>query len=68
MLLVDLRGFSAIAEPISGRDMLAVLDHYVKKMCEIAIANGGSIDKFIGDAVMVLFGAPTALPAMRGAR
>ena len=61
VLLTDLRGFSAIADSISGRDMLAVLNRYLTKMCEIAIANGGSIDKFIGDAVMVLFGAPHRL-------
>jgi class 3 adenylate cyclase len=61
VLLTDLRGFSAIADSISGRDMLAVLNRYLTQMCEIAIANGGSIDKFIGDAVMVLFGAPHRL-------
>ena len=58
ILLADLRGFTAVAEAQSARTVLEVLNRYFARMCEIAYLNGGTVDKFIGDAVMVLFGAP----------
>jgi adenylate cyclase len=58
VLLTDLRGFTAISETYPAHVVLEMLNHFLTRMCEIAIANGGTIDKFMGDAVMVLFGAP----------
>jgi adenylate cyclase len=58
VLLTDLRGFTAIAETYPSHIVLEMLNHFLTRMCEIAVANGGTIDKFMGDAVMVLFGAP----------
>jgi adenylate cyclase len=58
ILLADLRGFSSIAEANPVRRVLEVLNRYFTPMCEIAIDNGGTIDKFMGDAIMVVFGAP----------
>lgn len=60
VLLTDLRGFTAISEAHSAPVLLEMLNRYLVKMSEIAIANGGTIDKFMGDAIMVLFGAPFA--------
>jgi adenylate cyclase len=62
ILLSDLRGFTAIAEKFSAMDMVAALNRYLSRMTEIILRHGGSIDKFMGDAIMVLFGAPQALP------
>lgn len=62
ILLSDLRGFTAIAEKFSAMDMVAALNRYLSRMTEIILRYGGSIDKFMGDAIMVLFGAPQALP------
>jgi adenylate cyclase len=62
VLLADLRGFTAITEANAVDTVLDVLNRYLARMCEIAIANGGTIDKFMGDAVMVLFGAPDPSP------
>ncbi len=62
ILLSDLRGFTAIAERFSAMDMVAALNRYLSRMTEIILRHGGSIDKFMGDAIMVLFGAPHALP------
>ncbi|WP_295953202.1 adenylate/guanylate cyclase domain-containing protein [Rhodoferax sp.] len=62
ILLSDLRGFTAIAEKFSAMDMVAALNRYLSRMTEIILRHGGSIDKFMGDAIMVLFGAPHALP------
>ncbi len=61
ILLSDLRGFTAIAERHSALAMVEGLNRYLGRMTEIIVRWGGSIDKFMGDAIMVLFGAPDAL-------
>jgi adenylate cyclase len=62
VLLADLRGFSAISEDMPAHRVPEMLNRYLVSMSRIAVRNGGTIDKFIGDAVMVLFGAPDAQP------
>lgn len=62
ILLSDLRGFTAVAEKCSAMEMVAALNRYLTRMTEIILRHGGSIDKFMGDAIMVLFGAPQVLP------
>jgi adenylate cyclase len=61
ILLSDLRGFTAISECHSALAMVEALNRYLEKMSEIILRYGGSIDKFMGDAIMALFGAPQAL-------
>ncbi len=61
ILLSDLRGFTSIAERHSALAMVEALNRYLEKMSEIILRHGGSIDKFMGDAIMALFGAPAAL-------
>lgn len=58
VLLTDLRGFTSISETHPAPVLLEMLNRYLVKMSEIAIHHGGTIDKFMGDAIMVLFGAP----------
>jgi len=58
ILLADLRGFSSIAEANPVHRVLEILNRYLAPMCEIAIDNGGTIDKFMGDTIRVVFGAP----------
>ncbi len=60
ILLSDLRGFTSVAEKHTALEMVAALNRYFERMIEIIVRHGGIIDKFMGDAIMVLFGAPIA--------
>ncbi|MGZ8618727.1 MAG: adenylate/guanylate cyclase domain-containing protein [Actinomycetota bacterium] len=61
VLFSDIRGFSTIAERLEARDVAAVVGRHLTAMAEIVIEHGGMIDKFQGDAVMAVFGAPEPL-------
>lgn len=60
ILLSDLRGFTAMAEKYSALEVIDLLNQYFLKMSEVIQRYDGTIDKFMGDAIMVLFGAPTS--------
>jgi class 3 adenylate cyclase/CheY-like chemotaxis protein len=62
VLFSDIRGFSAIAERLSARDIAEIVGRHLSAMAEIVVDHGGMIDKFQGDAVMAVFGAPDPLP------
>ena len=58
VLLSDIRNFTSISEINSPEDVVYFLNTYFTQMVNIVKKYGGTVDKFIGDAVMVLFGAP----------
>ena len=58
VLFSDIRGFSALAERLPARQVAAVIGKHLSAMAEVVLALGGMIDKFQGDAVMAVFGAP----------
>ena len=61
ILLSDLRGFTAMAEQFPAASVVEMLNLYFSKMSEIIVTDhGGMIDKFIGDSIMVIFGARTS--------
>ncbi len=62
VLFSDIRGFSSIAERLSVRESADVVGRHLTAMAEVVVAHGGTIDKFQGDAVMAIFGAPDPLP------
>ena len=62
ILFCDLRDFTSFSEKMPPTEVLALLNRYLDRMSGIIERHGGVIDKFIGDAIMALFGAPVAAP------
>lgn len=60
ILFADLRGFTTLSEKLRPQELLALLNRYLDRMSAEIERHGGVIDKFIGDAIMALFGAPVA--------
>jgi adenylate cyclase len=60
ILMSDLRGFTALAERLEATEVVSMLNHYLSAMVEVIHRHGGTIDEIIGDAILVLFGAPVA--------
>jgi adenylate cyclase len=58
VLFADIRGFTPLSEALSPLAVAKLLNSYFSEMCTIVFANGGTLDKFIGDCMMVLFNAP----------
>ncbi len=58
MLFSDIRGFTTLCEGKSPMEILSLLNEYFTALTSVIEVNGGVVDKFIGDAVMALFGAP----------
>ncbi len=58
ILLSDIRGFTALAETYSAKTVVDLLNRYFSIMSEVIVKYGGTIDKLMGDSIMVLFGAP----------
>jgi adenylate cyclase len=58
VLFSDLRGFTTITEKGHPEELVRQLNEYFTEMVDIVFRNGGTVDKFVGDMVMALFGAP----------
>lgn len=55
---LDIQDFSSFSERMKPAQLVELLNEYLTEMTEIIMANGGTLDKYIGDAVMAFFGAP----------
>lgn len=62
VLFADLVGFSAFAERADPEEVAELLESYFNQAVEAVFGSGGTLDKFIGDAIMAFFGAPLAQP------
>ena len=58
LLFSDLSGFTAMSENLGAEQMASLLNQYLTVMNEVIFEHGGTIDKFMGDGIMVIFGAP----------
>ncbi len=56
----DIKDFTSTTENLQPEDLTSLLNDYLTKMSEIALKHGGTIDKFIGDAVVIFFGDPVS--------
>jgi len=62
VLFADIRGFTRISEHAKPETIVHLLNRYFSAMTDIIFAHGGTLDKYLGDGLMALFGAPTATP------
>jgi adenylate cyclase len=62
VLFADIRGFTSISENENPERVVGLLNKYFSAMTDIIFEHGGTLDKYIGDEIMALFGAPTATP------
>jgi class 3 adenylate cyclase len=56
----DIKGFTELAEEMEPESLTELLNSYFNEMSQIALKYGGTIDKFVGDSIMIFFGDPTS--------
>jgi adenylate cyclase len=62
VLFADIRDFTKISEHLDAREVVNLLNEFFTAMTQVILDSGGTLDKFIGDCVMALFGAPLPAP------
>lgn len=56
----DIKGFTELSEEMEPEALTELLNHYFNEMSEVTLKYGGTIDKFVGDSIMIFFGDPTS--------
>ena len=58
----DIRGFTPMSEALSAEEVVHILNEYFTAMTAIIFKYNGTVDKFMGDAIMAIYGAPVVMP------
>ena len=62
VLFSDIRNFTTISEKLTAHEVVEMLNTYFARVCEPILAERGNVNKYIGDAVMAMFGSPVPYP------
>jgi len=62
VLFSDIRGFTRMAEKMEPHQVVELLNEYFTEMTDLIFENGGTLDKYLGDGILAVFGAPIARP------
>ena len=70
IMMADLREFTTVGERLEAHQVVEMINIFLEAMTEVILAHQGTIDEFIGDAILAIFGAPVARPddALRAVR
>ena len=68
VLFSDIRGFTTISEGLTPDELVHLLNEYLGQMTEIIFATDGTLDKYIGDAIMAFWGSPVSAGRSRIAK
>ena len=58
VMFTDIRGFTALSDSMEPEETIQLLNDYLREMSKVIFSRGGTIDKFLGDGIMVFFGDP----------
>ena len=61
ILMADIRGFTNLSSRLPPEEVVTLVNNFLAEMTKVIVRYGGTIDEFIGDAILVLFGAPRAI-------